>query len=76
MKKIINFRQATKIFQILKKKNKKTIICGGCFDILHIGHIEFLEIAKKQGGFLFVLLENDKNVKKIKGKERPINSQN
>lgn len=75
MNKIINVRKAQKISKKLKEKNKIIVVSGGCFDILHIGHIKFLEKAKKQGDFLFILLENDKNVKKLKGSNRPINNQ-
>lgn len=75
MSKIINIKNAEKISKKLKEKNKIIVVTGGCFDILHIGHIKFLEKAKKQGDFLFILLENDKNVKKLKGSNRPINNQ-
>lgn len=75
MNKIINTKKAEKISKELKKQNKIVVVAGGCFDILHIGHIKFLEKAKKQGDFLFILLEDDNNVKKLKGANRPINTQ-
>jgi len=50
-------------------------LVGGCFDIVHLGHLRFLEKAKKQGDILVILLESDENIKKIKGKNRPINNQ-
>ncbi|HYM65545.1 MAG TPA: adenylyltransferase/cytidyltransferase family protein [Candidatus Sulfotelmatobacter sp.] len=75
MNKILNVKEAISLAEKLKGDKKTIVICGGCFDILHIGHIRFLEHAKQKGDKLFVLLENDKNVKKIKGKNRPINSQ-
>lgn len=75
MNKIIPVKDAIKKAKKLRQKNETVIVAGGCFDILHIGHIRFLEGAKKIGGYLFVILENDKNVERIKGKERPINSQ-
>ncbi len=53
----------------------KTVLVGGCFDILHIGHITFLEKAKEQGDILVVLLESDEVIRKSKGKDRPINNQ-
>ena len=73
MIKIVSPKEAVEILKRLK--NKKIVLTGGCFDILHIGHIELLKNAKRKGDYLFVLLENDKNVKKLKGKGRPINSQ-
>lgn len=57
------------------KAQGKLVLVGGCFDILHIGHIEFLDRAKKQGDTLLVMLESDTSVRKRKGENRPINSQ-
>ena len=75
MSNIINSKKAISISAKLKSEGKTIVLAGGCFDILHIGHIKFLEAAKKRGDVLFILLESDKNVKKIKGNERPINNQ-
>lgn len=75
MKKIVDVNKAINLSKRLKVQNKKIILAGGCFDILHLGHVKFLEEAKKQGDILFILLENDENVAKLKGKGRPINSQ-
>jgi FAD synthetase len=55
--------------------NKKIVLVGGCFDILHYGHISFLKEAKKLGDYLMVALESDENVKRRKGPSRPIHSQ-
>ena len=57
------------------KNNKKIVLVGGCFDILHLGHIIFLEKAKKKGDVLIVLLESDENIFKNKGNNRPVNNQ-
>ncbi len=57
------------------KKRDKVVLTGGCFDILHPGHIIFLEKAKQSGDYLIVLLESDEKIKKIKGNNRPILSQ-
>lgn len=75
MNKIINVEVAEKISRKLRKEKQVVVVSGGCFDILHIGHIKFLEKAKEQGDFLFILLESDKAVRKIKGDKRPINNQ-
>lgn len=53
----------------------KTVLVGGCFDLIHIGHIYFLEEAKKLGDKLVVLLESDETIKKLKGERRPIHTQ-
>ena len=55
---------------------KKIVLVGGCFDVLHPGHIRFLEKAKKAGEYLIVLLESDKKIKELKGQDRPIHTQN
>jgi rfaE bifunctional protein nucleotidyltransferase chain/domain len=52
------------------------VLVGGCFDILHYGHIHFLKKAKSLGDCLVVALESDKNIKKMKGEKRPIHDQN
>lgn len=61
----------------MKSENKKNkiVLVGGCFDILHAGHVIFLKRAKKLGDKLVVLLESDNNIMENKGKNRPINSQ-
>ena len=51
------------------------VLIGGCFDIIHPGHIEFLKKARKEGKALILLLENDENIKRLKGKNRPMNNQ-
>lgn len=75
MRKIITPNQAIEISTKLRSENKKIVLTGGCFDILHIGHITYLTNAKKQADFLFVFLESDENIKKVKGPNRPINTQ-
>ena len=58
-----------------KERRGRIVLVGGCFDILHIGHVNFLSEAKKMADTLVVLLENDAKVKKLKGKNRPIFTQ-
>lgn len=72
--KIVTIEEAASISRQKKIKGKKVILAGGCFDILHPGHILFLEAAKKEGDVLILLLESDENIKKRKGEGRPINS--
>ena len=60
----------------LKLKNKKIIFTNGCFDILHLGHVKYLEAAKKFGDILIIGLNSDKSVKALKGDYRPIIQQN
>ena len=63
-----------KIIKNIKHKRKKIVFTNGCFDLLHVGHIRYLNQAKKLGDFLIIGLNSDKSVKEIKGANRPINS--
>lgn len=54
---------------------KKIILVGGCFDLLHFGHISFLKQSKALGEYLVVALESDENVRRMKGDARPIHTQ-
>jgi D-glycero-beta-D-manno-heptose 1-phosphate adenylyltransferase len=67
-------RDHNKLFSIietLKKKGKKIIFANGCFDILHVGHIRYLNDAKKLGDILIVAVNDDKSMRTIKGKGHP-----
>lgn len=55
-----------------KERSRKIILLGGCFDILHIGHLRFLKKAKKFGDILVVGINSDEIIKKYKGEHRPI----
>jgi D-beta-D-heptose 7-phosphate kinase/D-beta-D-heptose 1-phosphate adenosyltransferase len=56
----------------LKKKGKRIVFTNGCFDLLHLGHIRYLEGAKALGDILVVGVNSDHSVKRLKGPERPI----
>jgi len=74
--KIINTEELKNIITNLKEQKKKIVTCNGTFDILHIGHIKFLQEAKQQGDILILGLNSDSSVKENKGPERPINTEN
>lgn len=74
-KKILNRKNLSSVIKSLKKKNKKIVFTNGCFDLLHLGHIDYLNKAKSKGDILIVGLNSDSSVRKIKGNLRPINSQ-
>lgn len=75
MKKIITLDQVQDLIKQLKQEAKTIVLAGGCFDILHLGHLKFLEAGKSQGDILIVALESDENVRRLKGKNRPINNE-
>ena len=56
--------------------NKSIVFTNGCFDILHAGHVHLLQVARGYGDYLIIGLNSDASVKKIKGKYRPITTQN
>ena len=58
-----------------KSEGKKVVFTNGCFDILHKGHVAYLNEAKKYGDLLIVGLNSDASVKRLKGEERPINNE-
>jgi len=64
-----------KQYEILKSQNKKIVFTNGCFDIIHRGHIEYLNEAKNLGDVLVIGLNSDKSVRKLKGNDRPIINQ-
>lgn len=58
-----------------QNKDKKIVFTNGCFDILHRGHVAYLNEARAQGDVLIVGLNSDASVKRLKGEERPVNSE-
>ena len=72
---IKTFREISILSKELKIRGKKIIFTNGCFDLLHAGHIKYLEIAKSFGDVLILGLNSDRSVKAIKGSKRPINTQ-
>lgn len=73
-KKITNIKE---LKEILNKKHndKKIVFTNGCFDILHRGHVEYLQKAKELGDLLVIGLNSDSSVKRLKGESRPINKE-
>ncbi len=60
--------------EYLDHVDKKIVFTNGCFDIVHVGHIKYLEEAKSYGDILIVGINSDNSIKRLKGKNRPINS--
>ena len=59
----------------LRGQGKRLVVTNGCFDILHAGHVTYLDAARQQGDALLVGLNNDASVRQLKGEKRPINSE-
>ncbi len=68
-------RQLAIILRSLRKKRRTIVTTNGCFDILHMGHVSYLQKAKKLGHVLIVAVNSDETVRKLKGKSRPVNDE-
>lgn len=75
MRKILSTDDAAKLSEKLHTDGEKIVVAGGCFDIIHVGHIRFLQAAKKHGDTLILLVESDRMITQRKGPKRPINTQ-
>jgi len=72
---IKSINEITALCKEFRSKEKKIVFTNGCFDILHAGHVKYLEAAKSYGDILILGLNSDRSVSALKGKNRPINSQ-
>ena len=72
---IKTFMQIEQLANNLHLKGKKIVFTNGCFDILHVGHVKYLEEAKSYGDVLILGLNADSSVRKLKGPSRPVNTQ-
>lgn len=70
--KIKKIKQLIPLINSIKKSGKKVVFTNGCFDILHFGHVMYLEKAKAQGDKLIVGLNSDSSIRRLKGNTRPI----
>ena len=75
MGKIVTQEEIVKIVSVGQKEGKTFVATNGCFDILHVGHVRYLQKTKCLADFSIVMLNSDKSVKLIKGDSRPINNQ-
>ncbi len=70
--KIKNLREIVELRARLRESGKKVVFTNGCFDVLHIGHVRYLNEARKLGDALIVGINSDRSVREIKGDSRPI----
>lgn len=73
--KIYTWEHLQRQLAIWRYKAKKIVFTNGCFDILHLGHIEYLSKARDLGGILIVGLNSDDSVRRLKGAHRPVNNE-
>ena len=70
--KVKDLSELKEIVSKLKKQGKKIVTTNGCFDLLHVGHVIYLEKAREFGDVLIVGINSDESVKKLKGRMRPL----
>jgi D-glycero-beta-D-manno-heptose 1-phosphate adenylyltransferase len=75
-KKILSKEQALPLLHIWKFQGNKLVFTNGCFDLLHLGHIDYLAKAASLGNKLVIGLNSDESTRKLKGPNRPITDQN
>ena len=73
--KIIASNDLIRVLEKNRPSGKRIVFTNGCFDILHIGHVRYLEAARSEGEILVVGLNTDSSVRAIKGEKRPVISQ-
>ena len=75
MGKLIKEAELDSLIKELRNENKKIVFTNGCFDILHVGHVKYLQKSAEFGDILIIGLNSDSSVKKLKGENRPINNE-
>jgi len=70
---IKSFQDIDSIVERCRANGKKVVFTNGCFDILHVGHVKYLQVAKSFGDILIVGLNSDASVSRLKGPTRPVN---
>jgi D-beta-D-heptose 7-phosphate kinase/D-beta-D-heptose 1-phosphate adenosyltransferase len=73
--KIVDLKKIEYIAKDLKSQNKKIVFTNGCFDILHLGHVKYLQKAKALGDKLIIGVNSNNSVKRLKGDNRPVNDE-
>lgn len=75
MGQVINREHIAEFVEKLHQSGKTVVATNGCFDILHVGHVRYLQRTKSFADYSIVLLNSDKSVRSIKGEGRPINNE-
>src|SRR5438874_12959826 len=73
---IVELSTLEKLVSDARNRGKRIVLANGCFDLLHVGHVRYLEGAKAEGDLLIVGINSDEQVRKQKGAARPLISQN
>lgn len=73
--KVVDAEQLSAIGKEMRAKSRKLVLTNGCFDLLHVGHIRYLQAARALGDALAVAINGDESVRSLKGKGRPLNNE-
>jgi len=73
--KIISWDKLPEWRSAMRASGRKLVVTNGCFDLLHVGHVTYLETARKEGDALLVGVNSDRAVRELKGADRPINEE-
>jgi len=74
--KIVDHTKLKSLLTVWNFQDKKIVFTNGCFDIIHLGHIDYLSKAKDEGDILIIGLNTDNSTRRLKGKNRPITDEN
>ena len=72
MARLVNLEEAARLASGWRGQGKKLVLANGCFDLLHVGHVRYLQAARLLGDALLVALNSDASVRRLKGPGRPI----
>lgn len=72
--KILSLEQLAQRSERIRRAGEKLVLTNGCFDLLHVGHVRYLEQARELGDYLAVAVNGDESVRALKGAGRPLNS--
>jgi len=72
-KKILSAEQARALGKEMRADGRKLVFTNGCFDLLHVGHVRYLQAARALGDALLVAINGDESVRALKGEGRPLN---
>ena len=74
MNKLVELDTAMAFFDSVRAIGEQTVLTNGCFDVIHSGHVQYLRQSRMLGDCLLVAVNSDQSIRRLKGKERPINT--
>ena len=71
---VVDEEELLRLVTLAKKRGASVVMTNGCFDLLHVGHVKYLDAARELGDILIVAVNSDESVKRLKGESRPLNT--